>query len=316
MKQTFFGLFLSMVILVLLLPLILIKCDTKPKGITVRLYLKDEKKIIPLELEEYIKGVVAAEMPAEFHLEALKAQAVAARTVTIKRLKQFGGPGYQAVQGADLSDDINDSQAWLGKKDVLKKWGLFNYYAYWRKISRAVEETSGLIITFEGKPIDAVYHSTSGPKTENSEDVWGVFQTYLRSVQCPFDKHSPRYFQEMTFSFTELQSRLGVDTDFPFLSNSFIRIINYTASGRVKNIWIGGRVYQGKEIRSLLGLNSTLFTCEVSTNNKVVFKTIGYGHGVGLCQYGADGLGKLGKEYQDIIRYYYQGVKIQKLPFR
>jgi stage II sporulation protein D len=315
MKQTFCGLFLFLVILVLLLPLILIKCDTKPKGIIVRLYLKNENKIIPLELEEYIKGVVAAEMPAKFHLEALKAQAIAARTVTVKRLKHFGGPGYQAVQGADLSDDVNDSQAWLGKADLLKKWGLFNYYTYWRKISRAVEETSGLIITYEGKPVDAVYHSTSGPKTENSEEVWGVFQPYLRSVQCPFDKHSPRYFEEKTFPLLELQSRLGLDTYSPSSGDSFIRIINYTASGRVKNIKIGGRVYQGKELRSLLGLNSTFFTCQIS-DQKVVFKTIGYGHGVGLCQYGADGLAELGKDYKEIIHYYYQGVEIRKLSLK
>ena len=312
MKQALCGLFLSLFFLLLLLPLSLSRCDTSPQGLIVHLYLEDEKRINALDLEEYVRGVVAAEMPANFQLEALKAQAVAARTVTARRLKRFGGPGYPAVQGADLSDDINDSQAWLSKKELVSKWGLWNYYGFWKKICTAVEETKGLVITYEGKLIDAVYHSTSGPKTENAEEVWGAYLPYLRSVDCLYDRHSPKYSQEQVFSVTEFQSKLGMEKLPTVGGLPFIQILNYTSSGRVKRIRVADQVYQGKELRSLLGLYSTNFSYS-SLNGQFIFKTIGYGHGVGLCQYGADGLAQQGRNFREILHYYYQGIEIKKL---
>ncbi|NLW56588.1 MAG: stage II sporulation protein D [Firmicutes bacterium] len=313
MKQALCGLFLSLFILLFLLPLTLSKCGPAPQGITVCLYLKEANKIITLDLEEYVMGVVAAEMPANFHPEALKAQAVAARTVTVRRLKRFGGPGYPAVEGADLSDDINDSQAWLSKQELVGKWGLWNYLGYWRKIAEAVEATGGQILTFQGQPIDAVYHSTSGPRTESSEAVWGVALPYLRSVECLYDQHSPKYSQEQVFTVSEVQAQLQLGKVSPVATGRpFVQILNLTGSGRVNSIRLGDKVFSGTELRRRLGLNSTHFQCRLE-QDRLIFKTIGYGHGVGLCQYGADGLAKQGRNYRQILAHYYQGVQLSKL---
>lgn len=313
MKQALCGLFLSLFFLLFLLPLTLSKCGPAPQGITVRLYLKEAKKVITLDLEEYIMGVVAAEMPANFHPEALKAQAVAARTVTVRRLKRFGGPGYPAVPGADLSDDVNDSQAWLSKQQLIVKWGFINFLGNWRKIAEAVEVTRGQILTYQGQPIDAVYHSTSGPRTEASEAVWGVALPYLRSVECRFDQHSPKYSQEQAFTLSEVQSLLQLGKVSPTSAGRpFVQILTQTGSGRVESIRLGDQVFSGTELRRRLGLNSTYFQCR-HDGERLIFKTTGYGHGVGLCQYGADGLAKQGRDYRQILTYYYQGVQLSKL---
>lgn len=310
MKQVL-GLFLFFFVLLCLLPLLLLQCTPVSPSVTVRLYLKEEKEIVHLELEEYVKGVVAAEMPAHFHPEALKAQAVAARTVAVRRLKRFGGPGYPAVSGADLSNDVNDSQAWLSRKQLVAKWGLWGYRRYWRKISTAVEATTGLIITHDGRPIDALYHSTCGPRTANAEEMWGVAVPYLKSVPCPYGQHSPRYHQEKVFSVGELLAALGLAGELP-ASGLPLRIVERTPSGRVQTMQIGAQLFPGNDLRSRLGLASTNFHVRLH-DGKVVFATVGYGHGVGLCQYGADGMAQAGKDFREILHYYYQGVELKKL---
>lgn len=314
MRQAISGLFLSLVFLLLILPLILIVGPRfSGKGISVHLYLTEKKKIITVPLEEYIKGVVAAEMPAQFHPEALKAQAVAARTVTIKRLKRFGGRGCKVSPKADFSDDFRDGQAWLSRQELVKKWGFWGYRRNWARISRAVEETAGLILTYQGVPIDAVYHSTSGPRTENSEEVWGVYYPYLRSVECPYDKHSPRYTETKVITFSELHSKLGLAFSVPAGAGSaLIRIHSLTGGGRVKELTVGGKIMRGEDFRLALGLKSSRFKYETG-RDYIRFTTVGYGHGVGMCQYGADGMAKVGKNFCDILLYYYRGVEIKRL---
>ena len=312
MRQAIGALFLFCFALLCLFPLFLVKCLPKPAGLTVRLYLKEEQKTITLALEEYVKGVVAGEMPANFHPEALKAQAVAARTVAVRRLKRFGGPGYPGTE-ADLSNDVQDAQAWLSKKQLIAKWGLWGYYQNWGKIAAAVEATAGLVLTYDGKLIDALYHSTSGPRTANAEEVWGTSVPYLKSVPCPYDQHSPRYRQEQVFTVEALLSALA-SGEKPPASGLTLRILERTASGRVKTVRIGEKDYRGVDLRSRLGLASTNFTLR-QQGEKVIFTTPGYGHGVGLCQYGADGLAKEGKTFREILHYYYQGVEIRKLRF-
>lgn len=312
MRQAIGGIFLFFFALLCLLPLFLVNCQPKQADLTVRLYLKEEKKTITLTLEEYVKGVVAGEMPAHFHPEALKAQAVAARTVAVRRLKRFGGAGYPGTD-ADLSDDVQDSQAWLNKKQLIAKWGLWGYYQNWSKIAAAVEATAGLILTYNGELIDALYHSTSGPRTANAEEVWGTPVPYLKSVPCSFDQHSPRYRQEQVFTVEALLSALGHGGKLPATALP-LRVIDRTASGRVKTVQVGEKLYRGVEFRSRLGLASTNFTIH-RQEGKVIVTTTGYGHGVGMCQYGADGLAKEGKTFQEILHYYYQGVEIRKLRF-
>jgi stage II sporulation protein D len=310
MRQAIGIFFLFFFILLCLLPLFLVKCLPSQPPIMVRLYLKEEKKTISLGLEEYIKGVVAGEMPANFHPEALKAQAVAARTVAVRRLKRYGGAGYPGTD-ADLSNDVHDSQAWCNRKQLIAKWGLWGYYRNWQKITAAVEGTAGLVLTYHGQPIDALYHSTSGPRTANAEEVWGTPVPYLKSVPCSFGQHSPRYRQEQAFTVAAFLSALGMGEKLP-ATGLPLRIIDRTASGRVNTLQIGDQVYQGVDLRFRLGLASTNFTVRLE-GGKVIFTTIGYGHGVGLCQYGADGLAKAGKTFREILHYYYQDVEIRKL---
>jgi len=314
MKQTISVLFLSLLFLLILLPLMVVMFSNCVSVKTeIRLFLTGENRVITLELEEYIKGVVAAEMPANFHVEALKAQAVAARTVTVKRMKRFGGPGYSRKPEADLSDDFRESQAWLSKRELRKKWGLWGFSKNWARISRAVEETRGMILTYQGRPIDAVYHSTSGPRTENACDLWGVDYPYLQSVVCPYCRHSLRYSEVKTVSLATLQEKLGL-TDALKASGGWklLRVETRTAGGRIKRFRLGEERLRGEDFRLKVGLNSANFQYRIS-GNSIRFQTIGYGHGVGMCQYGADGMAKVGRSFQQILTYYYQGVKLKRL---
>lgn len=314
MKQAISGLFLSLFFLLILLPLFLVMFHgCSGQEISVRLYVTAEKKVVTMELEEYVKGVVAAEMPANFHLEALKAQAVAARTVTVKRMRRFGGRGYAGDQAADFSDDFRDVQAWLGKKELRKKWGFWGFSKNWAKISQAVEETQGMILTYQDRPIDAVYHSTSGPRTENAEEIWGVGYPYLKSVACPYCQHSRRYIEETVIPCTVFRERLAL-AGFPQVSANSrpIRTTELTSGGRIKRLQVGEESFRGEDFRLKLGLNSANFQYKF-TGDGFHFRTIGYGHGVGMCQYGADGLAKAGRDFQRILTYYYQGTSIKKI---
>lgn len=286
------------------------------ENITIRVYLVDQDQTVTMDLEEYVKGVVAAEMPAEFALEALKAQAVAARTYAVKQMAAFGGPGLSGHPGADVSTAPQYGQAWLSETQLRQRWGPFNYYRYWQKISQAVEATRGLVITYQGEPINAVFHSTSGERTADAREVWGTDVPYLKSVPCHWDQQSPRYRDAKEYTLAELEEKLGPETGVLAAARSgngtWAQVISYTSSGRVDKIRLGTKTFAGTQVRERLGLRSANFTWEL-VGDKVVFHTIGYGHGVGLCQYGANGMAKEGRTYQEILKYYYTGVAIQPL---
>ncbi len=277
-----------------------------------------------MDLEEYVKGVVAAEMPVNFEPEALKAQAVAARTYAVRRLEQLGGGsdtgGAVLEEPAGLGIDPGRDQAWASSVQLRARWGYFNYFRFWRKISRAVEETRGEVLVYNGQLINAVFHSTSGGATENSEDVWSEYVPYLRSVKCEWDKESPRYQETREFTVNEMERLLGVRLSPQAVkataggrggksSPGGLMVKARSPTGRVKEIQAGGRLFKGTEFRARLGLRSTRFTWVVD-GNRVRITTIGNGHGVGLCQYGANGLAKLGRDYRAILTYYYTGVQI------
>lgn len=325
MRSTITWIFLFFFAILFLLPLTLVRCGLsrnqgyKGSGILVKLYVCDTKRCLTLDLEEYIKGVVAAEMPAEFEMEALKAQAVAARTVTVRRLKQYGGKGSRYFSDADFSDDPAEGQAWLDGQALRKKWG-WSKAAYWKKICRAVEETRGLVVTHQGRPIDALYHSTSGPQTENAGDLWGQDVPYLKSVACPYGKESPRYQETVRLRTRDVANKLGVRMPEAVLSGAVpvtsskdgIAILERSNSGRVKLIRVGGVIFRGDEFRRRLGLRSTNLRL-TADKGQVVIESIGYGHGVGLCQYGANGLAKQGADFRKILTHYYTGVEIRRL---
>jgi len=285
------------------------------KGPIIRVRVEPGGKVQPMALEDYVKGVVAAEMPAEFELEALKAQAVVARTLAVRRMRAFGGSGLADDPTADVSTDPARDQAWASIEELRQRWGAaFN--VYWAKVGRAVAETEGMIITYNGLPIDAQFHSTSAGPTENSEDVWSEKVPYLRSVPCDWDRESPYYTSTARFTLGQIEAKLpgSGPLTIPAATGKArpVTVIERTATGRVKTVRVGSKTLRGIDFRLALGLKSTNFTVGFD-GDEVVFQVKGYGHGVGLCQYGANGLAKLGRSYEEIIKHYYTGVTIEKI---
>ncbi|MPL68964.1 hypothetical protein SDC9_14697 [bioreactor metagenome] len=314
--------------LVIMIPALVVRLDVagpaSQKGATmhrgedvpIHVYIPELDKIVQMNLEDYIKGVVAAEMPAEFELESLKAQAVAARTFAVKNMVAFGGPGLAEHAGADVSADYKQSQAWLSETQLKAKWGPFGYERYWGKISTAVDKTRGQILNYNGEPINAVFHSTSGERTASAKEVWGFDYPYLQSVVCTWDKQSPRYSETKELALAEIEQRLGPDTGVMVAAQSgngaVAGIIDHTGSGRVDKVRIGSKTLSGLTVRDKLELRSTNFTV-AQKGDKLVFQTTGYGHGVGLCQYGANGMAKEGRNYINILSHYYTGVAIKNI---
>ena len=269
----------------------------------IKLYLHNQDTVIGMDLEEYIKGTVAAEMPASFEIEALKAQAVCARTYAIKKL--MANPSYP--KGANLSDDINSCQAFVSspnfdienpaRADLLKR------------IDQAVESTRGEIILYDSQPIDALYCSTCGGRTESSEAVWGGKIDYLSSVKCGDCEESVHY-QEKTTIKNEIINKVVNDK-----GNALkIKILSRTPGGRPKKLSINTHEIDATILRKALNLPSNWMEFESSSSSTII-RTRGYGHGVGLCQYGANGMAQRGKDYHQILKKYYKGISFYKLTY-
>ncbi|RYG71309.1 stage II sporulation protein D [Lentibacillus lipolyticus] len=250
-------------------------------------------------LETYVSRVVASEAPAEFEMEALKAQALAARTYIVNRLLHQDNP-----DAPDVSDSTSD-QVYHNEKELRKTMGS-DFNKEMKKIKKAVKATEGEILTYENKPITPAYFSTSNGYTENSEDYWENEVPYLRSVKSPWDKNTPKFMDQQIFSLQEVEKRLG--TDLPGIEQLTMEIAR-TESNRVSELTIGGETYAGRDVREALGLRSSDFSIE-KKNNHLIFTTKGYGHGIGMSQYGANGMAKEGKSYKAIVQHYYQGVEI------
>ncbi len=325
MKQFLLAVVMVVLLVVIVMPALLVRgChgdftlpgERQATGIMVRLYVNSRDEVIELGLGEYVAGVVAAEMPASFHPEALKAQAVVARTYAVKRIRILGGRGCDRHPGADLCDDPGHGQAWQPTSALRKRWGFWYFPRYWGKIKRAVQDTAGLVVTYDGLPIDPVYHSTSGGHTENSEDVWGTKVPYLRGVPSTHEDRSPHLKETVRLKWSDLEKALGYQGGSLAVAarreEKVLEVLERSPYGRVKSVRIGERVFKGTEVRSRLGLRSTLFTWH-RAGDAVVIETTGYGHGVGMSQYGADGLARTGWNFRRIIQYYYQGVKIENL---
>ena len=257
---------------------------------------RSDGRVVSLELEDYVIGVVGAEMPALFSSEALKAQAVIARTYALKANSM----------GRSLSDN-ESTQSYKDNGELASLWG-GNYSSYYSKIKDAVNSTKGVYLTYNGQFIEAVYHSTSNGKTEDSSNVWGNYYPYLVSVDSVYDNTNPSFSISKSFSYNELSSKLGFNVD----SSSEFNILGYTSGGRVSSISVDGHEFSGVSFRSVLGLRSTDFDI-VKNDDGVVITTRGYGHGVGMSQYGANGMGKAGYSYSDILLHYYSGVSIEQL---
>lgn len=274
--------------------------------VEVAVYRSKEKKVERLPLEQYVVGVVAAEMPAEFEMEALKAQALTARTYIVKQLmhKQT----IELPEGANVTDTVMH-QVYYNEEQLKQLWGM-SYEWKMKKIKEAVEATRGQILTYNNEPIEAAFFSTSNGYTENSEAYWQNAFPYLTSVESPWDTQSPKFYEQMTISVREFEQRLGVKL--PKDGSSIGKVLARTPGKRVSLVDINGKQLTGREVREKLQLKSTDFTWKRQGNN-IVITTKGYGHGVGMSQYGANFLAKQGKTYKEIVTYYYQGVQIHDL---
>ncbi|MGI6604904.1 MAG: stage II sporulation protein D [Firmicutes bacterium] len=285
------------------------------EGQLLRVFMAQSGEIEQLPLEKYLVGVVAAEMPARFETEALRAQAVAARTYALRRLKAYGGSGCASHPEADVCTEPTCCQAWLSTSELRQRWGLLAYPRYHERIAEAVAATAGLVVTYDHELIDPVYHATCGGMgTEDSETVWGNALPYLRHVACGFDEDPPHAGDEVVFTLAELGQRLGVNLSAPVTSGLDLAVASRTSAGRVKELRVGSTTLAGTEVRKLLGLNSTGFSWRLTEDDKVVFSTYGNGHAVGMCQYGANGLAKQGQDFRAILKYYYTGVDVGPVP--
>lgn len=262
-----------------------------------------------LDLDTYLYGVVASEMPASFEIEALKAQAVVARTYTVYQIKNG-----KKHENTDVCDSANCCQAWISKENRYSRWEKEKQNEYWNKILKAVNETKGKIIFYNGQPINALFHSNSGGKTELSINVWGGDFPYFQTVETSGEDIYTSYNSEIEVPKDELiKIMLENYSDFEinFKENDCIKIIEYTSGDRVQKIKIGNIEISGVEARKKFGLKSAKFNFEI-LENSIKFKVVGYGHGVGLSQCGSDSLAKQGKNYQEIIKYYYKDVEISE----
>lgn len=264
----------------------------------VRLDLLVDGERVSIDLEEYVVGVVLSEMPASFEIEALKAQAVAARTYALKT----------STDGKKHAGAVCTShtccQGYMTEEDYLQRGWKEKYV---ERVRRAVAETAGEVLIYEGKLIRATYFSCSGGTTEAAVAVWGRDYPYLQSVESPGEEETVYYTDSKTFSLEDFQEQLGVA-----LSGSpetWFGNITYTTGGGIESMQIGGVAYRGTTLRSLLGLRSTVFRVVVS-ETAICFETHGYGHRVGMSQYGADAMALEGSTYTEILAHYYQGTEL------
>ena len=276
---------------------------------TIKLLHLSTGQVEELNIDEYLYGVVSSEMPASFELEALKAQALVARTYTIYQINNNKGKH----ENEDICTDFNCCQAWISKEEMMAKWAPEDAENYWNKIVQAVDETKGKAIAYNGQVINAFFHANSGGITESSLNIWGgIDYPYLKSVETAGEEGYTQYASKVTLSHQDLLNKIQEkyqDCDIDFSGQDCIKIIDYTTSGRVKTIKFGNKEIAGTEARTLLGLKSANFTFTISAEN-VTFTVTGYGHGVGMSQTGADALAKTGANYEEIIKHYYTDVEI------
>ena len=266
--------------------------------------------VVELRLSDYLVGVVAAEMPADFALEALKAQSVAARTYTLYQMENGG----KHENGADLCDDPGCCQAYLAEEKLRQNWGA-QAEEYLAKIRRATAETDGYAILYGGKPILAAFHSSSADGTEDAAAAWSASVPYLTAVESPEGEESvPNYRVSVEFGAEEFRRLFAAAYPEGKLQGdcgNWVKDITRDASGYVTSLRVGDQSLRGVELRRMLSLRSACFEVAVK-GDTLTFTTRGYGHGVGISQYGANVLASEGKTWQEILQWYYSGVSIEQ----
>lgn len=279
--------------------------QTAPDAQTVRLL--DGGAVTALSMEDYLTGVLLSEMPADFEPEARKAQAVAARTFTCRKLLQ---PKHE---NADVCAEASCCQAWTSREQLRQKYGA-SFDAVWSAAREAVRQTAGQVLTYDGQLIDAVYFSCSGGATEAAVAVWGTDVPYLQAVESPGEEAAPRFSSRAVFSPEEFSQRLMQENPDVQLSGSpdaWLGETTRSAGGGAVTCSIGGVSFSGTQLRRMFGLNSTRLTLSYQDGD-FVFDVTGFGHRVGMSQYGAQTMARLGFSYQTILQYYYQGAEVER----
>lgn len=267
----------------------------------VRVKRDSTEEIISVPFEEYIKGVLAGEMPISFHKEALKAQAVAARSYVLKKMETSKEKEYDVV-------DTVMNQVYLDEETLKERWKE-KYIENNNKLKEVIIETKGEYLTYDNQIVEAFFFSTSTGKTENSGEVFMTQLPYLTSVDSTWDEEvSPVFNDSVEYSVSDFCTKLNI----PYKENITIEILKTTSTGRIKNLKINNKEFNANEVVNALKLRSTYFDIK-QINSNIIINTKGYGHGVGLSQYGALAMAKKGYSYEEILKHYYQGVEISKL---
>ena len=266
---------------------------------TVQLTVKNKAgNLQQMSMEDYLLGVVLAEMPADFEAEALKAQAVVARTYTCKRMEGNKHEGAAVCMSPGCCQGFRSPEEYReagGKESAVEK------------VRRAVESTDGLVLRYDGKLIDATYFSCSGGSTEDAVAVWGQDVPYLQAVESPGEEDAPRYTDSVRFTASEFAGKLGLSAESD--PSGWFGAVEYTAGGGVDTMVIRGKTFTGTQLRSKLGLRSTAFEITVS-GKTITVTTRGFGHRVGMSQYGAQAMAEAGDPFEVILAHYYTGTEL------
>jgi len=285
------------------------KSESQLQNFTVTCLNTKTNTVSEVNLEEHLTGVLAAEMPASYELDALKAQAVAARSYILSKLGRTNPEHPEAV----ICTNPTHCKGWLSEEDAKAKWKTSEQNYNWNKLKSAVLSTEGEYMIYGDTVVEACFFSSGGTRTENSEDVWQASLPYLRSVENPEAAEST--ISQAIFTNEEFMNALAPHLDstasdispLPVITN-----ISRTNGGSVATITICGKIFKGTEIRSIFGLKSANFTVNTDAST-VTFEVIGNGHGVGMSQKGANQMAKNGKKYTEILSHYYTNIQIVKM---
>ncbi len=269
-------------------------------------------EVLKVPVREYVIGAVCAEMPASFEPEALKAQAVAAYTYALRQALVTRSRADGSLQGADFSNDPAKYQAFYTYEQIRIQYGTY-FEQYYPKVEAAVDAVLGEALLYEEVPIIAAFHAMSGGTTESAENVWGSPISYLQPVDSSTDCDAPRYEETITLTDAEMQESFP-DAEFEGERAAWFGEPVCSASGTVLELTVGGSPYTGQEIRAALGLRSANFEITCLEEGFSV-TTFGYGHGVGMSQYGANGMALAGADYREILMHYYPGTKLAEYEF-
>ncbi len=268
-------------------------------------------KISRVGMREYIIGSIASEIPASYHTEAVKAQAVASYTYAKKTIEQNEKHKDSELKNADITDSPETHQGYINEKQRKEKWG-DKFDEYEKKIEDAVDEVFGEFLVCKGETVLAVYHSISAGSTQSAEDMWGSEIPYLVSVESPGDRLSPDYKEKKSFSESEFRKLAeACDAKLSGDAKNWTGKCKKTDSGYVTSVILGKNEISASKIRDIFGLRSLCFDIEYD-DDKFVITCYGYGHGVGMSQYGADYMARQGSTYKEILMHYYPGTTLEK----